>query len=89
MQIGKFGFQLGVIVRGPRDVARAAGPCPASIQRFVHCRKNFGVLSHPEVVIRAPDRHGLLRLAAMRRCIGKRSAFAFKFCKYPVVSVFL
>ena len=55
MQIGQFLLELHQGVMGARDVAGAAGAGADPGRRLDHGADHLGVLSHPEVVIGAPD----------------------------------
>ena len=54
-QAAKLGLKIDVIVRRSRDIARAARPRPNARDRVGHGGENFRMLSHAEVVVRAPD----------------------------------
>jgi hypothetical protein len=42
---------------GTRDIARAARTGAATIQRFMHGAQHIRVLTHAEIIIRAPNSH--------------------------------
>src|SRR6185295_3741886 len=54
VQIRKLGFELDMVVRGARYVARAARASAGGINRFVHGGKYLRVLAHAEIVVAAP-----------------------------------
>lgn len=43
------------------DVARATSAGPVSIERLVHRLQHLRIAAHAQIVVRAPDRHALLR----------------------------
>ena len=55
VQVGKLGLELDVVVRGARDVARAARAGAGRIERLVHGGEHGGMLAHAKVVVGAPD----------------------------------
>ena len=55
VQVGELAFEQHVVVRRPRDVARAAGPGAGAAHRVAHGLDHGRVLAHAEIVVRAPD----------------------------------
>jgi len=55
VQIGKLMLQLNQRVVGSSDIAGAAGTGAEARRRRHHCPDHLRVLSHAEIVVRAPD----------------------------------
>ena len=55
VEVRQLGLQEHVLVRRPGDVARAVGAGPIAVDRLVHGREHLGMLTHAEMVVRAPD----------------------------------
>ncbi len=56
VQVGEFGLEMDMVVRVAADIARAARPGADIVQRLFHRRDHLGMLTHCEIVVRAP--HG-------------------------------
>ena len=88
MQIGEFLLQLDMEPVGAGNVARAAGACATKINRAMHGFDHGGVLTHAEIVIRAPDcdvlrtllrlHDGTRKLARLPLEIGKDAIASFR-----------
>ena len=72
VQIGKLALQQDMVVVGAADIARAARPCPRTVERLMHRREHLGMLAHAEIVVRAPD--GDVARAALAVIGGGRKA---------------
>src|SRR5690606_21206659 len=57
MEGGGLAFEQHVVVIGAGDVPGAARARAAALERLVHCGQHRGVLTHAEIVVRAPDGH--------------------------------
>ena len=57
MEVGKFAFELHVIVGCAGDIARAARASPNGVNRLVHRRQHRWVLAHAEIIVGAPYRN--------------------------------
>ena len=55
MQIRQFLLELDMIMRGPGNVACSTRSRTRNVDRFVHGLQDGRVLTHAEIVIRAPD----------------------------------
>ncbi len=84
MQVRELALEQDVVVAGAGNVARAAGPGAAALDRLVHGGEHQGVLSHAEIVVGAPYRD----LAARAVVIGtrKRPGPPLEIGEYPVAS---
>ena len=51
VQIGQFDFKFHMIVRGARDIARAARTRTDLVDGFVHGGKHVGVLPHAQIIV--------------------------------------
>ena len=56
VEVGELGLELDMIVGRPRDIARAAGAGPDGVDRRVHGSDHLGMLTHAEIIVRAPHR---------------------------------
>ena len=56
VQVGDLALEQQVEMVVARDVAGAAGPGTHRPQRLLHCREHRRMLTHAEIVVRAPDR---------------------------------
>ncbi len=88
VQIGQFPFQQHVVVVGAGNVARAAGPGAAFVQRVVHGGQCSRVLAHAEIVVGAPYGDLANFTIDMAGGPGERSALAFEIGEYPIVAAF-
>ena len=64
VQVGQLAFEHDMVVVGAGDVAGAARPGAALVDRIVHRRDHRIVLAHTQIVVRAPHRH-ILRGAVL------------------------
>ena len=87
MKVGELLFQQDVVVAGPRDVARAAGPGANLVQRLVHRRDDPGVLPHAEIVVAAPHRDVFDPAAGMMGRFRKIASVAFQVREDAVAAV--
>src|SRR3546814_1782622 len=55
VQVGKLMFEVDVVMRVAADVARAARTRADVVQRLFHRLDDLGMLTHREIVVRAPD----------------------------------
>ena len=85
VQIGELFLEKDVIVIGTGDIARASGAGAAALERLVHGGEYLGMLSHAEIVVRAPHRDAP-RLSVTPHPIGagKLAAAAQKIGENPV-----
>src|SRR3546814_13256242 len=56
MQVGKFRFQIDVVMCVATDIARAARSRPDIVQRLFHGLHDRGMLPHGEIIVGAPHR---------------------------------
>ena len=77
MQVGKLLLQHHVIMVGTGDIAGAAGAGAATVERLMHSRQHRRILSHAEIIVRAPHRHLILagRVVMGRAREGAGAAF--------------
>src|SRR3546814_1421341 len=54
MQVGKFRFQIDVVMCVATDIARAARSRPDIVQRLFHGFHDRGMLPHGEIIVGAP-----------------------------------
>ena len=87
VKIGKLVFQLDVIVRRTRDIARSTGSATGNVDGLVHGTDHHGMLAHGEVVVAAPDLDVAGLLARVVRCGGKAAAFAADVGKLAVTAL--
>jgi hypothetical protein len=71
MEIGKLRFKLDERMIGAGDVARPARPGAKPDGGFNHGSDDFRVLSHPEIVVGAPDDDLLRSLWGVPHGLGK------------------
>src|SRR5579863_3139707 len=57
MEIRKFPLEENVVVVGAGNIARTTSSRAATVQRFMHRRKHFWVLTHAEIIVRAPHHY--------------------------------
>ena len=67
VEVGKLVLEFDVIMGRACDVTGAARAGADEIDRLVHGGKDLGMLAHAKIVVRAPYRDGLGRLALQRR----------------------
>ena len=71
MQISQFPFQQDMIMVGTGNIARATGAGAHFVQGLMHGGQNFFVLSHAQIIIRAPDGNVLLSAIMISGRLGK------------------
>ena len=64
-------LEFDVIMRGARDVARAARAGARLIDRLMHSGEHFWMLAHAEIVVAAPDCDRTFRTMRVPSCLGK------------------
>ena len=84
VQIGEFGFQFDVVMRGTGNVARAARARARGVDCFMHGGEHAGVLAHAEIIVGAPDRDGALGAARLQFGEGVSPAAPDDIRKHPV-----
>ena len=84
MQIGEFALKLDqrVIVAG--DVAGAAGAGAHAGRGLDHGADDFGMLSHAEIIVRAPDHDILGSVRRMPDRMREASGDAFEIGEHPI-----
>ena len=85
VQVGQLALEQNMFVSGARNIPRASGPRAAAVERIMHRRKNFRMLSHAEVVVGAPD--GDFTLCILAGVLGLREipAAALQISKDAIV----
>jgi hypothetical protein len=87
VQVGQLALQLHVVMVGAGDVARAARPGAAFVDRLVHRGNHLLVLAHAQIVVRAPDRHILRRaILAVPRRLRKLPRMTLQIRKHTVIA---
>src|SRR3546814_6937699 len=77
VQIGKLGLEVDVIMGVARDIARAAGARADVVQCLFHRREDLGMLTHRQIVVRAPDGDRLRSVVTREAaCVGEGALVA-------------
>ena len=82
MQIGQLAFEQQMDVAVAGNVAGAAGAGADRAKPLLHCGQHRRVLSHAEIVVRAPHRH--LGADAVVESAGEAAAAPFEIGKDPI-----
>ena len=78
MEVGKFAFELHVIVGCARDIARAARAGSHGVNRLVHGCYHRWVLAHAEIIVGAPHRNLARAICREMICHRKEPAAALQ-----------
>ncbi len=89
VQAGQFLFQHHMVMIRTRYVSCAAGTGAAFVDRLDHGVAHQIVLAHAEIIVRAPDRHILQRIAFVMHCVGKGPGLALQIGENPVAALIL
>ena len=90
MQVGQFAFQIDMIMGVATDIARAAGTRADIVQRLFHRGDHLGMLTHGEIVVRAPDGDRLGAVMAVETArIGVGTAVAEDVDEHPIPAFFM
>ena len=86
MKVGKLSLELDVIMGGARDIAGAAGARADGVDRLMHGVAHDWVLTHAEIIVRAP--HGHLAGAGFGEMLGRGigSATALQVGEDPIAA---
>ena len=84
VQIGEFALELDQRVIGAGDVAGAAGAGAHPRRGLDHGANHFRVLTHAEVIVRAPDHHIARALRRMPDRMREAAGNALEIGKHPI-----
>src|SRR5262245_49746010 len=76
-----------MVMRGSRYIARPAGSGPNFIDCVMHGSEHCWMLTHAEVIVRAPDSYRACSSWRVMHCSGKLPAMAQDVCKYAISSL--
>ena len=84
MKVGELSLEQDMVVVGPADVARAARPRAALVERRMHRIEHDGGLAHAEIVVRAPDGDILDRAVDVTLGLGEGPALPLEVGEYAI-----
>src|SRR5262245_33167472 len=71
---------------GPRNISRPACACSHAQRRPDHGAKDFRVLAHAEVIIRAPDHYLARTFLRMPDGVRVAASYALEFNEHPITT---
>ena len=89
MQIRQLTFQQHMVMVGTRNIARSACTGTTMVQRFMHRRNHFGILTLPQIIVGTPHRNGRFLPAFAEHRFGIGTGFPLKIGENPVIASLL